>query len=178
MYSFNRIAVTLVAALCFALGGCEQSNPEDAGRSAAAVLSASNEGEIQLGQLVQVQGMGTDVKDFANKMVTDHTAAQQRQSMLFVKHGIFATENASSQGLRNDTKSMLDKLRTLSGAAFDKEYVNGQVRMHQKVLSILDGEVLPSMLNADLRVEVQNTRSEVAAHVQQALMLQTKLGGP
>jgi putative membrane protein len=162
----------------FTLGACENTSQEEGGRSAAAILNAANEGEIQHGQLAQQNGVNADARAYADKMVMEHSAAQQRQSALFVRLGISAQENTTSQSLRNMSKTMLDRLRTLAGVTFDKEYATGQVTMHQHVLNLLDGEVLPSQLNPELRLEVQNTRASVAAHLQEALMLQQKLNNP
>ena len=83
--------------------------------------------EVQAGYLALQRASHADVKAFAQRMVTDHTAASGELSQLATAKGA-----ALPTELAGDHKSALDHLSTLSGAEFDKAYMQHMVPDHQK----------------------------------------------
>lgn len=172
-------ALLWTAALCVAVCSCDATEtPAESARTAAAIMNAANDGEVQVGQLAQTRAVDTEVKDFAKAMVEQHTATKQRQTTLIERLGILPQEGATSQSLRTDASTMLSTLSSRSGTDFDKEYVSGQATMHQRVLDLLDDEILPDQLPEELKSDLLRTRSDVSMHLQRAVTLKTKLGSP
>ncbi len=81
---------------------------------------AAEEGivDVELGKLAAEKGSTADVKAFGQKMVDDHTDLNQQIAMVADQMGFRLPKAISNAG-----KAEYDKLKTLSGPDFDKEYV-------------------------------------------------------
>jgi putative membrane protein len=94
--------------------------------------------EVELGRLASTKAMNAEVKDFAAKMVTDHSKANAE-----------LTEIASTKSLMLPTQEqvkakhqkMFEKLEKLEGAAFDREYMAAMVKDHDKDVSLFEKQV-------------------------------------
>jgi putative membrane protein len=67
------------------------------------------------------------------------------------------------------------KLMPLMGAAFDKAYIDSQVEMHTTALQLLDTQLIPSAMNAEIKTEMTAMRATVAEHLDAAKDLQSSL---
>jgi putative membrane protein len=86
--------------------------------------------EIQSSQLAAERTKG-DVQTFANQMVMDHTKTTSELKGLAPQSEVsLPTQMTSSQ------QSMLDKLKGLQGADFDKQYMDDQVSAHKDAVSL------------------------------------------
>jgi len=83
--------------------------------------------EVQMGQIAAEKGSSDDVKQFGQKMVTDHT--QLGDQMKQVAQQIGVTPPA---GLSKKDKEEVAKLQTLSGTEFDNAYIMAMVKDHKK----------------------------------------------
>jgi putative membrane protein len=91
--------------------------------------------EVQLGQLAQQKGQNQAVKDFGQRMVSDHTKANEELK------AVAAGENmpvSTSLGVSNSALKL--KLEALSGAAFDKAYMSAMVKDHQEDIAAFEKE--------------------------------------
>ena len=83
--------------------------------------------EINLGKLGTQKGQDPAVKEFAQKLVTDHSKALDELKMIAEKKGItLPTEMAPKH------QKMVDHLSSLSGAEFDKAFALHMVKDHKK----------------------------------------------
>ena len=85
--------------------------------------------EVQLGQLAADKGSSQDVKDFGQKMVTDHTALNNDMAPIAQSMGVTVPKKLNKQH-----QAEYDKLNGLSGDDFDKEYITAMVKDHHKDL--------------------------------------------
>ena len=85
--------------------------------------------EVQLGQLATQKAGAQDVKDFGQKMVTDHTALNNEMAPIAASLGV-----SSPKRLNREDQAEYDKLNALSGDDFDKEYVSLMVKDHHQDL--------------------------------------------
>jgi len=93
-------------------------------------VSAAAEGgmaEVELGQMAQQKGASDQVKQFGQRMVTDHTKANDQLKEVAMKEGIQLPTKLSAQD--EMTKQRLSKL---SGEQFDKAYMSDMVKDHTK----------------------------------------------
>lgn len=143
----------------------------------AHVVMTANQGEVDLGNLAKDKAENPDVKAFANDMVTDHSAANEKGNQLTQQISLTPEENDLSTQLKSSVDQSKAKLdSTAAGAAFDKAYIDDQVTAHQTVLDALDNTLIPGAQNAELKTMLQNMRPTVAQHLDRAKQLQTKLG--
>jgi putative membrane protein len=115
------------------------------------------------------------VKAFGKQMVTDHTGVNKQATDLVTKLGVKPEDNATAQSLKSGGAENVSHLKTLSGAAFDKAYVDHEVAYHQQVLDALDKTLVPSASNAELKALLVKVRPAFVAHLEHAKHLQSSL---
>src|ERR1700722_1246653 len=91
---------------------------------------AGGDAEVQLGQLAEQKSQSDDVKQFAQKMVADHTQMGDKWFKPVAKQlGV-----AEPKGPDKKDKKLIAKLETLSGPQFDTEYIQAMVKDHKEDL--------------------------------------------
>jgi putative membrane protein len=115
------------------------------------------------------------VKQFAQHMITDHTAAETKLATLDGKAGISPKENAVTAQLKSGGDEIMGNLKSSTGSDFDKAYIDAQVNEHTQVLDLLDNKLIPHAQNADLTKTLQEVRSKVAGHLKMAQEIQSTL---
>ena len=143
----------------------------------AAIVVAANQVDIDAGELAKERGTDPRVKEFAQRMITDHSGVNEAATELVTRLGVTPEPNATSQKLTADGEASRTTLQGQSGAAFDRAYVDQEVAYHQAVLDAIDQTLIPSAQNAELRALLEQTRPAVAAHLEHARQLQASLGG-
>ena len=83
--------------------------------------------EVEMGKLAVQKSSDDAVKQFGQKMIDDHTKANEQLKEIASKQGITIPESLDSK-----QQSKVDKLSKLSGPAFDKAYVKDAVKDHEK----------------------------------------------
>ena len=137
-------------------------------------VTLSNSAEIASSQLAADKATNADVKQFAQRMVDEHQAAQGQVDSLAVRLGIAAQDQApdsAAQALEQRRAA----LQGMSGADFDREYMAMQVEMHQATLDLLNRSVAATQ-NADLKSTLQTMIPAVQSHLDQARQIQGQLG--
>jgi len=148
--------------------------PSDA--EIAATVTAANDTDIENAKLALEKSANADVKQFANEMIAAHTQLNQQGSALLSKLNVTPADNPTSTSIKTGGESTRATLKGLSGADFDKAYVNAEVDMHQSVLDQLDNTLIPSAQNAELKSLLEQARPTISAHLDHAKSLKTKLG--
>jgi len=143
----------------------------------AAIVLAANMVDSTAGALAHQKGTNADVKKFGQTMMTDHGGVNKQAVALAGRLHLTPEENATSTQLKQGGEQSRTQLNGLSGAAFDRAYIDHEVEYHQTVLDAIDKTLLPNAQNADLKALLQQTRPAVAAHLDMAKSLQTKLQG-
>lgn len=162
------LAVALAPVLARAAG------PDDA--QIAAIVVTANQVDIDAGDYAQAHASADDVKAFARQMVTDHTAVNKSATDLAGRLHLTPEDNPTAQSLKKGGDENVAHLKTLSGASFDRAYVDHEVAYHEAVLQALDTTLIPSAGNAELKALMVKVRPAFVAHLDHAKMLQAKLG--
>jgi putative membrane protein len=66
-------------------------------------------------------------------------------------------------------------MRSFSGVAFDRAYVNNEVAYHQAVIDVLDRSLVPGAHSKELKDLLVAVRPAFVAHLEHAKMIQTSL---
>ena len=167
--------LTTLLALSAGLAWAQGAGPNDA--QIAAIVVTANQVDIDAGKLASSKAHAKDVRAFGQQMVTDHTAVNKSASELAQKLHVTPEPNATSESLQKGGDDNLAKLKTLSGAAFDKAYVDHEVAYHQAVIDAMDKTLIPSAKNAELKALLVKVRPAFVAHLEHAKEVQAKLGG-
>ncbi len=83
--------------------------------------------EVEVGKLALQRASSDAVKQFAQKMVDDHTKANEELKQVASKANINVPE-----GLDSKHQSRVDKLSKFSGTEFDRAYIKDQLKDHQQ----------------------------------------------
>jgi putative membrane protein len=138
------------------------------------VVIAANQGEIDTSEPAVERATNEAVREFAQRMVTDHAAANQRLEAL----GIATAQHDLREQLETSARQTTQALQQYPrGAAYDRAYMDAQIRLHEYKLNSLDNFLIPSATNAALRQELQQMRTSVNAHLTQAREVRQALGG-
>jgi putative membrane protein len=81
--------------------------------------------EVQLGQMAAEKASDAQVKEFGQRMVTDHTKANDDLKSVASKEGISLPTSLDAKH-----QATVDQLSKLSGSEFDRAYVREMVRDH------------------------------------------------
>ena len=125
--------------------------------------------EVQLGQLAAQKGASDEVRQFGQRMVDDHTKANQDLMQV-----------ASGKGLTLptalDAKHQADvqKLSALSGDAFDRAYVKMMVKDHKKDVAEFQKESARGA-DADIKSFAARTLPTLQEHLQMIQRISDKM---
>ena len=110
-------------------------------------------GEIDIAAAKQAlaKSRNAEVRAFAEEMVRDHAAVNDKALALVKKLGVTPEANGTSAALSKGAADKMASLAKLSGAAFDKAYVSNEVAYHQTVNNALSSTLIPGAHNAELK---------------------------
>lgn len=149
------------------------AEPTDA--EIAAIVVAANSVDIEAGELAKKTSKNSEVKEFAERMITDHTAVNKSATELVTELKVTPKESDLSKSLQKDGKATRAKLATLKDKSFDKAYIENEIAYHQAVLDVIDKTLVPNAKNAKLKTLIENVRPAIATHLDHAKMIKTKL---
>ena len=112
---------------------------------------------------------------FANDMVRDHKAVNDKALALVKKLNVTPQDNDTSKSLTKDADAKRAELAKLSGAAFDKAYVDNEVAYHKAVNGALGETLIPSASNAELKSLLETGLKIFKGHETHAEHLADKL---
>jgi putative membrane protein len=140
-------------------------------RESVAIAQAANQGEIETSQPAVQRAQSPAVRQFAERMVADHTAANQRLLAL----GIAPQENEQSRRVTQSARQMGQALEQFPPHAYDRAYMDAQIALHQYTLTMLESYLIPSSRSGRLRTLLEEMRGTVAAHLEQARQIRGTL---
>jgi putative membrane protein len=86
--------------------------------------------EVQLGQLTLQKSNNAQVKEFAQRMIDDHTKLNEQMKPVAQQLGVTVPDQIS----KGDRKTIA-KLQALSGSAYDQAYIKDMVKDHKQDLN-------------------------------------------
>jgi putative membrane protein len=154
------------------MGGMDVSGLNDA--QLAAVIHAMNDGEIQEAQLAESKASAASVKRYAQHLLSAHRDMMNKNSALLARLQIIPSDNAVSNQIKSDSQNEMSTLQSMRGKDFDRDYVDAQVRNHNKALELVD-RVARLVKNAEFRAQLQSDRTRIESHLRDAERLQESL---
>lgn len=118
--------------------------------------------EVQFGQLAAQKAQSADVKQFGQRMADDHAKANDQLKQLATSKGVELPTDIDPSAKREH-----DRLSKLSGAAFDREYMNRMVSEHKKEVKGFGNES-KSGKDADVKQFAASTLPTFEQHLQLA----------
>jgi putative membrane protein len=118
--------------------------------------------EVELGKLATEKGSSDQVKKFGQRMVDDHSKANDELKQLASSKGV----NLPDQPKAKD-KATKERLSKLNGAEFDRAYMQDMVKDHKKDVAEFNKES-NSAKDSDVKQFASKTLPTLKDHLQQA----------
>lgn len=128
------------------------------------IFDAANGFDIATGSLAEKKGGSAKVKEFGAMLARDHQGVRQMGRDLAKKLGVTPTPVAKDFALKTGNEAALKKLGGLSGAAFDKAFLEHEVAYHNAVIDAVTKTLLPAIKNAELKALVEKVAPAFVAH--------------
>lgn len=139
-----------------------KSNLTAADRRFVDKAAEGGKAEVELGQLAVQKAASDDVKKFGQRMVDDHTRANEKLQEVAQKKGLQLPDKLSAKD--QATKSRLEKL---SGKEFDDAYMKDMVKDHTKDVNEFQREANTAK-DPDVKSFVQTTLPTLQDHLKEA----------
>jgi putative membrane protein len=125
--------------------------------------------DIDMARLALQKSGNSDVRDFANMIQSDTTAALEDLSDLMKNKGVSQPKIASADA-RQDT----DRMAGLMGPEFDREFINMMVADRQKAVERFRDQIGIAM-DADVKQYAEDRLPKLEMHLEKAQRLQSRL---
>ena len=141
------------------------------------IVVTANQIDIDYAKLALKKAKSKEVRDFAQQMVTDHSALQKSVFDLGAKLKVTPADSDTSQSLKSQAAETTTKLKALKGEAFDKAYIDNEVAYHKAVIDAVSTVLIPNAQNAELKSALQGAAPLFQGHLQHAEKIQAALEG-
>jgi putative membrane protein len=145
------------------IGATDTTNDNRQQISDQAFVSKALQGgnaEVQLGQLAQQKAQSSDVKDFGQKMVQDHTQLGEQMKPIAQQLGVKEPKELSKKD-----RQLMAKLQGLSGQQFDEAYIQAMVKDHKQDLKEFK-QAADMTQNPNLKQVAQQGAQVISQHLE------------
>ena len=157
-----------IAALCLSPLPALAQNAKPTDPQIAHIAYTAGQLDIEAAKQALSKSKNKEVRDFADNMVKDHSAVNKQALVLVKKLKVTPQDNPTSQALTKQAAAKRAELAKLSGAAFDKAYVDNEVAFHKTVNSALETQLIPSASNPELKSLLETGLKVFQGHEQHA----------
>jgi putative membrane protein len=161
---FAGVFATLL--LASGIAAAQSSKPNDA--QIAHIAYTAGQLDIQAAEQALQKSKNKDVIAFATDMERDHKAVNEQALALVKKLNVTPLDNDTSKALTKQAEDKRAELAKLSGAAFDKAYIDNEVAYHKTVNGALEKTLIPSASNAELKSLLETGLKIFQGHEQHA----------
>ena len=165
-------ALALIAGVVLPYGGARaqtKASPLN-DPTIVAIFDAANTYDIETGALAEKRASSKDAHEFGEMLQRDHRAVRQQGRDLAKSLGVTPTPPADFP-LAKAHAAAMTRLGSLSGAAFDREFLQHEVDFHNAVIDAVTKTLLPAIQNAQLKDLVTKIAPAFVAHRDRAQML-------
>jgi putative membrane protein len=136
-----RVAAVTSAMLLLATGIATAQDSKPTDPQIAHIAYTAGQIDIEAAKLALKKSKNKQVRDFAQDMVRDHTAVNDKALALVKKLNVTPEDNPTSKALLDQAKKEHAALSKLNGKAFDKAYATNEV----------ETTLIPSATNSELK---------------------------
>ena len=127
--------------------------------------------EVELGHLAMQKAKNPEVKQFAQRMVADHSKANVELKQLVSTKNVTLPAEPNAQ-----QKADKDRLSKLSGAEFDRQYMSLMANAHDKAIAAFEDEARDGN-ETDVKTWATKTLPTLKEHQALAKQIAAKVGG-
>lgn len=168
----KKLIYATSVALCVSMLATAQEKPTLSDPEVAFVAVTANQIDIDYAAIAKEKSKDAEVVSFAETMERDHKAVIAQAVALAKKLNVTPQENAVSKQLLSDAEKTKANLRSKSGEAFNKAYIDNEVAYHKAVIGAVEGLLIPETDNNELKKLLQDVVPALKAHLAHAEMVQ------
>jgi putative membrane protein len=127
--------------------------------------------EVQMGQLAAQKATNPDVKAFGQKMVDDHTQANDKLKSVASEEGMTLPTSINGK-----MQAEYSRLQNLSGSAFDQAYVKMMVKDHEEDVKEFQKEA-NSGSDPKIKSFASETLPTLQGHLNSIKAIQSQMSG-
>src|SRR5215210_4878277 len=120
-------------------------------------MNVSNTMEIQLSRMASKKATSPAVKRIGTLLVTDHSKNRKEVTALAKKLNVSLTPAAGGSVAAGDSAAMPEQLRGVSGAEFDRAFVQHQIQLHESNIQKIQDQLLPQVQEPQIKAYLQKT---------------------
>lgn len=142
----------VAAAASLGLGGgalAQDARPNDA--QIAHIAYTADNIDIAAAKQALAKSKNKTVRSFAQEMIRDHTAVNDKALALVKKLHVTPQANPTSAALTAQANKKHGELARLSGSAFDRAYAKNEIAYHKAVIGAIETTLIPATQNAELK---------------------------
>jgi putative membrane protein len=124
--------------------------------------------EVAAGKIAEQKAQKDNVKDFARQMIADHGKANDQLMAIVGQEKLKAPTAPDKRHA-----AAADRLKKMSGAEFDRSYMQGQIEDHEKTVQLFQKEA-KSGQDAKLKAFAAETLPTLQHHLQMAQSIGAK----
>ncbi|WP_338695295.1 MULTISPECIES: DUF4142 domain-containing protein [unclassified Bradyrhizobium] len=164
---FVRLSIA-VAALSVLSGAALAQGAKPTDPQIAHIAYTAGVIDINAAKQAESKASNKEVKAFAQDMARDHEAVNKQALDLVKKLKVTPEDNDTSKALSKQAADKLAELGKLTGAAYDKAYIDNEVAYHKTVNTALETQLIPSASNPELKGLLQTGLKIFQGHQQHA----------
>ncbi|MFF3868469.1 DUF4142 domain-containing protein [Micromonospora sp. NPDC001898] len=166
------LAALVVAGLVPAAAAQAAAQPSTQDTQYLQALHQVNLAEMETGKLAQDKGQNQQVKDLGAQFVTDHTQLDQTVQSTAQQLNVQLPDAPTA-----DQQEVIDRLKNLSGAEFDKAWVTAELAGHVQAIQATQTEISQGSEQSVVQL-AQNALPVLQAHYDALVALAQTLGVP
>ena len=171
-HKIPTLSILSIAALSLAAVGSAAAQSASSAAPSSAVASADKTfmhkaaiggmAEVEMGNLAQQKATSEQVKQFGARMAQDHSKANDELKQIAGSKGV-----ALPTSLDKKSQDTMDKMKKLSGPAFDKAYMSDMVADHKHDIADFEKEAKGGK-DADVKGFAAKTLPTLQEHLKMA----------
>lgn len=182
-------------ALLFAIASCNSNSDADANADEAAdtteqaapaeegptdpqiasIAVTANQVDIDYAKIAEQKATNDQVKNFAQTMAKDHQHVIDLATELAGKLNVTPEDNPTTQTLLAMEDSVKKVFEPLTGAEFDKAYIDNEVSYHEFAINAVENVLVPNAKNEELKNLLESVLPNFKEHLEMAKKIQADL---
>jgi putative membrane protein len=163
----------IFAAACSTSGPQQQQRLSD--QEVAMVMRVLNIAEIREATLMRDKATDKTLKDFAQRLINDHEAQMNKAEADLLKANIESEDSTLSRELDAKSGAARERLQQLSGAEFDRAYIDREITANQTAIKLIDERLVPSAHKKIVGNAALALKKLIEIHLDEAKKIQANL---
>jgi putative membrane protein len=163
--TLKKLLPSLGCVLVLSLPVLAQAKTSPADRAFMQMAARANMTEAHIGQMAETQASESQVKDFGQTLIHDHTDAYTQLTALAAKTG-----ESIPKGIDVRKISTVEQLMKLKGKRFDHQFVQAEIRDHEKAIADFKREAQHGQ-DPDVKAYASKMIPVLEGHLRQAKAL-------